>query len=36
MSQTGYVNPVITTNYQPSVGLEPMHANNGWIGQFLF
>jgi len=32
MTQLGYVNPMITPNYQPSAGLTPMNANNGWIG----
>jgi len=29
MSQTGHVNPAMTTNYQPSANLVPMNANNG-------
>jgi len=36
MTQTDYVNPTITTNYQPSAGPAPMKANNGWIGQLVF
>ena len=36
MSQTGYVNPVMTTNYQPSASFVPMNANNGWVGQLPF
>jgi hypothetical protein len=36
MSQAGYVNPAMTTNYQPSIGLMPMNANNGWTGQLVF
>ena len=36
MSQTGYVNPAMTTNYQPSVSLVPMNTNNGWFGQSPF
>jgi len=32
MTQTGYVNLAMTTNYQPSAGPAPMNANNGWIG----
>ena len=28
MTQTGYVNPMITPNYQPSAGPAPMSANN--------
>jgi len=36
MTQAGYVNPVMTPNYQPSVGPAPMNANNGWTGQFVF
>jgi len=36
MTQTGYVNPAMTTNYQPSAELVPMDANNGWTGQLVF
>jgi len=36
MTQTGYVNPTITTNYQPSIEPTPMNANNGWTGQLVF
>jgi len=36
MTQTGYVNPTITANYQPSAGPALMNSNNGWIGQFVF
>jgi len=36
MTQTGYANPMMTPNYQPSVGPMPMNSNNGWIGQFVF
>ena len=36
MTQTGYVNPMMIPNYQPSVGSVPMNANNGWTGQFVF
>ena len=36
MTQTGYVNPMMIPNYQPSVGPVPMNAHNGWIGQFVF
>jgi len=36
MTQAGYVNPAMTTNYHPSAGLAPMNANNGWTGQFIF
>ena len=36
MSQAGYVNPAVTTSYQPSAGLVPMNVNNGWIGQLIF
>ena len=36
MTQTGYVNPAMTANYQPSAGPAPMNANNGWTGQFVF
>ena len=30
MSQVGYVNPAMTTNFQPSASLVPMNINNGW------
>ena len=30
MTQTGYVNPMMTPNYQPLAGPTPMNANNGW------
>jgi len=36
MSQAGYVNPAMTTNYQPLASLVPMNANNGWTGQLVF
>jgi hypothetical protein len=36
MTQIGYVNPMMTPNYQPSAGTVPMIANNGWTGQFVF
>jgi len=36
MSQAGYVNLAMTTNYQPSASLVPMNANNGWKGQLPF
>jgi len=36
MTRTGYVNPMMMPNYQPSVGPTPMNVNNGWIGQFVF
>jgi hypothetical protein len=36
MTQTSYVNPAMTTNYQPSTSLVPMNANNGWTGQLIF
>jgi len=36
VTQTGYANPAMTTNYQPSVGLMPMNANNGWTEQLFF
>jgi hypothetical protein len=32
MSQTGYVNPTMTPNYQPLASFVPMNANNGWPG----
>jgi len=32
MTQTGYVNPEMIANYQPSAGPAPMNANNGWTG----
>jgi len=35
VTQTGYVNPAITTNYQPSAGPMLMNANNGWTGQLV-
>jgi len=36
MTQTGYINPMMTPNYQQSVGATPMNVDNGWIGQFVF
>ena len=36
MSQTDYVNPAMTTNYQPSANLGPMNTNNGWTRQLVF
>jgi len=36
MSEAGYVNPAMTTNYQPSTSLLPMNVNNGWTGQLVF
>jgi len=36
MTQTGYVDPTITTNYQPSAGPAPMNTNNAWTGQPVF
>jgi len=36
VAQTGYANPAIATNYQPSVGPVPMNANNGWTEQLVF
>ena len=36
MTQAGYVNPMMTPNYQPSVGPTPMNVSNGWTGQFVF
>ena len=36
MSQAGYVNLAVTTNYQPSAGLVPMNTNNGWTGKLVF
>jgi len=36
MTQAGYVNPMMTPNYQPSVGPTPMNVNNRWRGQFVF
>jgi len=32
MSQTGYVNPMLTPNYQPSAGPALRNANTGWTG----
>jgi len=34
MTQTGYVNAMMTPNYQPSAGPVLMNANNGWTRQF--
>jgi len=36
MTQIGYINPMMTPNYQPSAGPMPMNVNNGWTGQFVF
>jgi len=36
MTQTGFVNPMMTPNYQPSVGSAPMNVNNRLTGQFVF
>ena len=36
MSQTGYVNPMMIPNYQPSAGPTPMNVNNGRTRQFVF
>jgi len=36
MTQTGYISPMMTPNYQPSAGPMPMNVNNGWTGQFVF
>jgi len=36
MTHTGYVNPAMTANYQPSTGPASMNANNGWTGRFVF
>jgi len=36
MSQAGYVNLAMTTNYQPSANFGPMNTNSGWIGQLIF
>ena len=30
MTQTGYVNPTMKANYQPSAGHMLMNANNSW------
>jgi len=35
MSQAGYVNPAMTTNYQSSTNFGLMNTNNGWIGQLI-
>ena len=32
MTQTGYVNLIVSANYQPSARPVPMNANNGWTG----
>ena len=36
MTHTGYVNPMMRPNYQPSAGPTLMNVNNGWLGQFVF
>jgi len=36
MSEASYVHQTVTTSYQPSAGLVPMNANNGWTGQLIF
>jgi len=36
MSQASYVNPAMTTNYQPSANFGPMNTNNGWTRQLIF
>jgi len=36
MTQPGYINSMMMPNYQSSVGLMPMNANNGWLGQQVF
>jgi len=36
MTQIGYVNPMMTPNYQPSLGPTLMNVNNGWMRQFVF
>ena len=36
MTQIGYINPMMTPNYQPSAGRALMNANDGWTGQFIF
>jgi len=36
ITQTGYVTPMLTPNYQPSAGPTPMNVNNGWTEQFVF
>jgi len=36
MTHTGYVNPTMTANYQPSEGPAPMNPNNGWTEQLFF
>jgi len=36
VTQTGYANLAVTTNYQPSAGHIPMNANNGWTEQLFF
>jgi len=35
-TQTGYVNPMMIPNYQPSVGPTLMNVNKGWTRQFVF
>ena len=36
VTQTGYANPAMITNYKLSVGHMPMNANNGWTKQLFF
>jgi len=36
LTQTGYVNPMMTPNHQPSIGPTLMNVKNGWTGQFVF
>jgi len=36
VTQSGYANPAMTINYQPSAGPMPMNANNGWTEQSFF
>ena len=36
VTQTGYANSAMTTNYQPSAGHMPINANNGWTEHLFF
>jgi len=36
MTQPGYVNSMMITNYQSSAGPMPMNANSGWTEQLVF
>jgi len=36
ISQAGFVNPAMGTNYQPSANLGPMNTNSCWTVQLVF